>query len=142
VKFSPRWWRPRHLLVAWFAYWVGFILVTLGPGLLVLWRVTRPDGHGSANASMGDGVLSANVVESGRTVWAGSIPVLNLVLLLCLPPLAMWIVWVLATSRTNNAETFASQEKMRQKELAGSDRTPGMTESFSQPSIRQKREEP
>lgn len=141
MKLSPRWWRPRHLLLAWFAYWVGFILVTLGPGLLALWRVTRPDGHGSVNASMNDGVLSANIVETGRTVWAGSIPVLNLVLLLCLPPLAMWIVWVLATSRTNNAGTFATQEKMRQKELAGSDRTPGMTESFSQTSIRQKREE-
>jgi len=90
---------------------------------------------------MGDGGLTANIVESGHTVWSGSIPVLNLVLLLFVPPLAMWIVWFLGTSRTNNAETFASQGKMRQKELAGSDRTPGMTESFSQPSIRQKREE-
>jgi hypothetical protein len=60
-------------------------------------------GHGSANASMTDGILSANIVEAGHTTWAGSISVLTLAFLVAVPPLLLWLAWLADSSRTNHA---------------------------------------
>jgi hypothetical protein len=138
---SLRRWRPRHLLAAWLAYWAVLILVKLWPALLAAWRLSRTGSHGNANAAVGDGVLSASISQSGRIVWTGSIPFLTLILLLCLPPLALWVAWLVVTSRTNNADALRPKEQQERKELAAPDRIPGTTESFSQPSMRKRREE-
>ena len=62
-------WKPSQLLLAWSAYWVGLVLVKLGPAFLAGWRMSQHvNGHGSANANIGDGILSANIVDGGRTV--------------------------------------------------------------------------
>lgn len=138
---SLRRWRPRHLLLAWSAYWIALILVTLWPAIAAGWRLSRANGHGSFNAGVTDGVFSATLVDGGQTVWTGAISLSTLALLIALPPLAIWLVWFAMSSRTNNAEVIASTSQSKPRELAGSDRTPGMTEPFSQTSIRQRREE-
>jgi hypothetical protein len=141
MTFSLRRWRPRHLLLAWCAYWLGLILVTLWPAILAGWRLSDEHGHGSASAGVADGVLSAKIIDSGQVLWTGSISLSALALLLALPPLALWLVWFIASSRTNNAGEMGPANRTKQGELLGSDRTPGMTKSFSQTSNRQRREE-
>jgi hypothetical protein len=141
MRLFFRRWRPRHLFFAWLAYWIGLILVTLWPAIIAGWRLSRPNGHGSANASFTNGVLNANLVDAGRTIWAGSVSFSTLVLFLAIPPLVLWLVWLMTASRTNNAEEIGPTNRTRQKELAASDRTLGMNEPLSQTSIRQRREE-
>jgi hypothetical protein len=140
MSFLRRW-RPRHLLLAWSAYWLGLILVTLWPAIVAAWRLSRAAAQGSVNAGVTDGVLSATFVNAGQTVWTGSISLSTLGLLLALPPLALWLVWFVASSRTNNAGEIGPTSQSKPGELARSDRALGMTDSFSQTSIRQRREE-
>src|SRR4051812_16750787 len=140
MSFLRRW-RPRHLLLAWSAYWLGVILVTLWPAIAAAWHLSRPNGHGSVNAGVADGVLSATLIDAGQTMWTGSISLSTLAMILALPPLALWLVWFAAASRTNNAGEIGPTSQSKRKELAGSDRTPGMTDSSSQTSIRPRREE-
>jgi hypothetical protein len=141
MKFALRRRSVRQLVQGWTAYWVTLALITLWPALAAAWRLSRAGGHGSAGAGLNDGLLSANIVEAGRTVWTGSISLSSLALLLTVPPLVMWIIWLATTSRTNNADEIAPANHPGKRELAASDRTPGMPESFSQTSTRQKREE-
>jgi hypothetical protein len=141
MSFSLHRWRPRRLLLAWSAYWVGLILVKLWPAIAAGWRLSEADGRGSATAGVTDGILSAKIVDSGQTIWAGSIALSTLALLLAVPPLVLWLVWLISSSRTNNAGEMGPTNRTKQKELVGSDRTVGVTESFSQTSIRQEREE-
>jgi hypothetical protein len=80
------------------------IVVGLGPAILAIWRMSQlPHGQGSANAGVNDGVVTANVLQNGVTTWTGSISMTSLALLIALPPLAMWAVWLLASARTINA---------------------------------------
>lgn len=141
MSFSLRRWRPRHLLLAWSAYWVGFILVTLWPAIAAGWRLSQNSTHGSVNAGVTDGVLSATIVQSGQTAWTGSIQLSTLGLLLALPPLVLWVIWFVTTSRTNNAGEIRPTQT-RHPELKASDPTRTMTESLSQTSNRHRREEP
>lgn len=141
MNFSLRRWRPRHLLLAWSAYWLGLILVTLWPAIVAGWGLSGENSHGTVSAGVTDGILSARIVDSGQFLWTGSIPLSTLALLLCVPPLALWLVWFISSSRTNNAGEKGPTNRKQPRELVGSDRTPGMTESFSQTSIRQGREE-
>jgi hypothetical protein len=138
---SLRRWRPRHLFLAWLTYWVGLAVVTLGPAFVALRRLSGPNGHGTANAGFTNDVLSATIVNGNQTLWTGSISLLSLTLLLAGPPLALWIVWLITSSRTNNAGQIASTNQARQRELASSDRIPGVTEPSSQTSTRRAREE-
>jgi hypothetical protein len=141
MKFFLRRWRPRHLLLAWMTYWVGLILFTLWPAVTAAWRMSDSNSHGSITASVTDGILRATITETGHATWSGSITLTALGLLLAGPPLLLWLVWLLASSRTNNAGQIAPTNLQAAKELKASDRKPGMTESLSQTSIRQRREE-
>src|SRR4051812_11252997 len=100
MRFLRRW-RPRHLLLAWSAYWIGLVLVTLWPAIAAGWRLSRANGHGSANAGVTDGILSATIIAWGHRVWPGAISLSPLALLLAVPPLALWLVWFAVASRTN-----------------------------------------
>jgi hypothetical protein len=97
--FSLSRWRPRHLLASWLGYWAALILVAIGPAIPAIWRVTRPDAHGSISANFGDGVLKLIVLESGTVVWEGAVRVLTATLWLGVPPLLLWLAWVVARSR-------------------------------------------
>ena len=140
-KFFARW-RPRHLLLAWIAYWIALVLVTLHPLLHALSRISREDAHGSVNAGFGDGLLKVNVIEGGQTTWTGSISFLHLVLLVTIPPLVLWLGWVIGASRTNNADEIGRQNQTAQRELHGTEPRIGIIDtSSSSPSKRRVREE-
>ncbi len=133
-------WRPRHLLLAWCAYWVGLILVTLWPAIAAGWRMSQQtDGHGSVNASMTNGILTANIIDSGRTAWTGSISFLSLVLLVTVPPLLLWLVWLTGASRTNNAERVPLKNRATPAGLNAPEPRIGITDTTT--SKRRAREE-
>ncbi len=99
------------------------------------------DGHGSANANVGDGILSANIVDGGRTVWTGSISVLNLALLIAVPPLVLWLVWLAGSSRTKHADEIAAGSRKTKRELAAAEPRIGIIETSTSTSTRRAREE-
>jgi hypothetical protein len=94
VAFSLSRWRAKHLLGAWAIYWIGLLLVTLGSGLFAALRVMNgAQEHGNINVSMNDGTLSATVV--GDAVhWTGSASLMSIVLWLAVPPLLLWLLWL------------------------------------------------
>jgi hypothetical protein len=92
-------WRPYQLLLAWAAYWVLLLAVTLGPALPAILRATREGGHGEINASFSDTIMSFTVKEAGQVTWTGSVHFLTATLWIALPPLALWVLWLRARSR-------------------------------------------
>ena len=140
-RFFARW-RPRHLLLAWCAYWVGLILVTLHSLLPVLWRISNEDAHGRVNAGFGDAGFQLTVFESGQTTFSGSISFLHLTLLVAVPPLIIWLAWLIGSSRTNNAEVIRQSNQKAQRELHGTEPRLGIIDtSTSSTSKRRVREE-
>jgi len=135
-------WRPRHLLLAWCGYWVGLILVKLGPAIIAGWQMSRRDNHGSVNAGVADGIISADITEAGRTMWSGSMTLTHLAMLVAIPPLALWILWLVGSSRTNNAGGTALTNQIDQRELKATEPRIGIIDtSSSSPSERRAREE-
>ncbi|HUQ98747.1 MAG TPA: hypothetical protein VM166_04775 [Gemmatimonadaceae bacterium] len=126
MRMFPRRWRPRHLLLAWGAYWVGLILVTLGPAITALMRMSEdPNSHGAASAAFGNGVISMTVTQAGVATYSGSVSLLTLVLLAGAPPLIIWVLWLLAAARTNNA----GEPGVRQNELHAADPRIGIVDA-------------
>jgi hypothetical protein len=135
-------WKPWQLLLAWSAYWVGLALVTLGPAFVAGWRMSQqPHGQGSGNVSFGNGVLTANIVDSGRTAWSGSVSVLTLALLVALPPLVIWLVWLAGSSRTKHADEIAAGSPKTKRELSAAEPRIGIIEASTSTSTRRAREE-
>ena len=142
MRLSFKRWKPSQLLLAWSAYWVGLVLVKLGPALLAGWRMSQHvNGHGSANANVGDGILSANIVDGGRTAWTGSISVLTLALLIAVPPLLIWLVWLAAPSRTKHAGEIVAGSGKTGRELSAAEPRIGIIETTTSTSTRRAREE-
>ena len=101
---SLRRWRAPHLLGAWIAYWVLLTLVVLGRPLMMLRELTGgPDRKGSANASFADGDFSAELIADGATVWAGRASYGATLAWLVIPPLVLWIAWLVARPRPTPA---------------------------------------
>jgi hypothetical protein len=139
MKSARHWWRPRNLLLAWCAYWVALLLITLGPAIRAGWRMAQvPNSHGTVAVSLTDGVFLGTIGESGRTTWSGSVSLLTLALLVAIPPLLLWLVWLIGTSRTNNAGSSAANQVGRQQLYATDSRTEF---NESSPSRRRAREE-
>lgn len=103
-------WKPRHLLVAWSAYWVGLIAVTLGPAIVSILRVAVPAGaKGDASANYGDGMLHLVINSNGTTLWSGAASVVTIALWLAGPPLLLWLAWLVARpARRSNAPVEGS----------------------------------
>lgn len=131
IRSFFRRWRPAHLLLAWCLYWVALIAVKLGPAIATGWRISRPGHTGSVNASISDGIVSANFIEAGRTVWTGSVPFGHLVLLVAAPPLVIWLVWMIGVSRTNNAGESALKNQTSARELSATEPRIGIIETSS-----------
>jgi hypothetical protein len=87
-------WRPGHLLAAWATYWVVLALALVGPAIAPLWRVTRPGAHGSASASIGNGILRMIVTDGPSTVWSRDIGLATLAVAIAVPPLVLWTFWL------------------------------------------------
>src|ERR1041385_9406897 len=90
-----------YLLGAWIAYWLGLAIVTLGPIVPLIIRVTRSDAKGSMDLSMGDAGLTGKISDAGQVLWQGSISVTMLSMLLALPPLLIWALWLWAQRRSD-----------------------------------------
>lgn len=95
--------RPAHLLVGWCSYWLTLVLLTIGPGLPALWRVTREDAHGSVSASFGDGLMKLVVSEGGATVWSRSIGFIPMIAAIGIPPLLLWALWLRAQRKRRDS---------------------------------------
>ena len=94
MAFSLSRWRAKHLLGAWVLYWIGFVVTKLGAGIVAALRVMNgASEHGNINVSMNDGVLSAKVTGDG-ILWSGSSSLVSIVLWLCVPPLLLWLLWL------------------------------------------------
>jgi hypothetical protein len=88
------------LFASWVGYWILLIAIGLGPALAAILRATQaaPD-QGTVNVSFGNGAFSLSVLEKGATIYAGSIHVLPLALLVAGPPLALWLLWFASRSK-------------------------------------------
>ena len=96
--------RARNLLLAWAAYWLALIIVGLSPAIIAIRRVTAlGPGRGKVNAGISDTGMYASVFQDGTLTYNGSISLLSVALLVALPPLVMWAVFLIAASRTNDA---------------------------------------
>ena len=96
-------WRPQHLLGAWAAYWVGLAGATLGGAVAAGWRVTHlPQGQGNISLSYDDGLVRL-VMAGGDTAWTGTTSLGTLAFWLAVPPLLLWLVWILAQRRPASA---------------------------------------
>src|SRR6478735_5996263 len=114
LPFGLSQWKPRHLLAAWSTYWAGLVLVTLGPALIAIMRVTMPKGAKGTVAASFDNSLFSLVVKSGEaTIWSGSAPATSLALWIAGPPLLLWLAW-LATrpARRDDIATASAQERL------------------------------
>ncbi len=86
--------RPRHLYAAWCVWWL-ILLLQLTPAFVAIWKATNAGpGTGEFGISFDNGILKIAVHVASQEIYAGSISFLRLALLVALPPLAMWLVWV------------------------------------------------
>ena len=86
-------WRAKHLLLAWGAYWIVLVIVSLRSALAAAARALRaPDGLGSISASVDNGMANLHVTANGQT-WTGSTSLTAMALWLAGPPLVLWLVW-------------------------------------------------
>ena len=132
--------RPWQLFLSWSLYWLGLALVTLMPAIEAAWRMSQQaNEHGSANAGVTDGILSASIVEGGRTMWTGSIHLFNLALLVGIPPLILWLLWLIGAARTNHATDMGPPSERMRSELYPGDPRIGTIETST--SKRRAREE-
>jgi hypothetical protein len=100
MKFSPRNWGTKQLLLSWCAYWLVLGVATLKPAFAILSRVTGASGHGNASVSFSDGLLKLAVDNtSDGSTWTGAIHFTSLVLWLFGPPLLLWVLWVVSRPR-------------------------------------------
>jgi hypothetical protein len=86
--------RPRHLFAAWGTWWL-ILLLQLTPAFIAIWKALNAGtGKGEFGISFDNGVIKLGVSVASQAIYSGSISFLNLVLLVGLPPLAMWLIWV------------------------------------------------
>jgi len=140
MRFSFRRSRPWQLLLAWSLYWIGLALVTLMPAIEAGWRLSQQaNGHGTASAGITDGILSASIVDGGQTMWAGSIHLFKLAILVGIPPLLLCLLWLAGSARTNHATEKPRPAEGTRRELFAGDPRIGTIETST--SKRRAREE-
>jgi len=100
MELSLRRWKPGQLLLGWATYWVGLVGTTLGSAIGASWRATRlPDGHGSIEAGFANGTIHYTVIEDGVKTWAGATSMTTALLWLAVPPLVLWLAWLIVRDR-------------------------------------------
>src|SRR4051794_31086367 len=93
-----------RLLAGWLGWWVILAAWKIGPALPAILRVTRPDAKGNANVAFGEKGFSATITEGSTVAWEGHITLLKLVLLITVPPLILWVLWLLTVKRPDEPE--------------------------------------
>ena len=76
----------------------------LGSAVPAILRISQDDVKGNANISFGDGAFSAQITEGTVMTWQGQISFLSLVLLVGLPPLVLWALWLRGRQRPEAPE--------------------------------------
>jgi lipoprotein signal peptidase len=110
VALSLRHWRPRHLLLAWVAYWILALLIALRSAIASIVRLTSdPDAHGSVSADVTDGIFNLSVTSSSGVVWQGSAPLMSIVLWAAGPPLLLFLVWLALRPRVAGEPALSSR---------------------------------
>jgi len=100
MELSLRRWKTGQLMLGWGAYWAGLIGIAAGPAIRATWHATQlPEGHGSVNAGINNGVLNYEVIADGVKTWAGAAPLSTVFLWLIGPPLLLWLVWLMVRER-------------------------------------------
>jgi hypothetical protein len=92
------------LLASWVGWWVILAAWKLGPALPALYRVSREGAKGNANVQFGDDGFSATIAEAGKVAWEGHISLFALVLLIAVPPLLLWALWLRTRKRADDPE--------------------------------------
>jgi hypothetical protein len=104
MELSLRRWKPGQLLLGWAAYWAGLVGVALSPAIGATWRATHlPEGHGSVSASFNAATLSYTVIEDGVKTWVGTTSMTTALLWVVVPPLLLWLVWLIVRKRPDTA---------------------------------------
>ncbi len=99
-------WRPKHLLAAWTTYWAGLGIATLGPAAATAWRITRNPG-GTIAAGYENGLAHLTMTEAGATVWRSTTELSTIALWLAVPPLLLWLLWMMFSKRERDADALA-----------------------------------
>lgn len=93
MKLSIREWRPAHLFGAWVTYWALLTGVTLSRPLQLLLKLRGSGTHGTASASIDDGLFTAHL-SAGDAVWNMSVSLGTMFGWIAGPPLAIWLVFM------------------------------------------------
>ena len=100
MELSLRRWKPGQLLIGWATYWAGLIGATMSPAIAASWRATRlPEGHGSIAAGFDNSTIHYTVMEDGVKTWAGTTSVTTALVWLIVPPLLLWVAWLIVRER-------------------------------------------
>ena len=98
MPFSLSRWRPRHLLLAWGAYWIALLAISSASALrAALAATSAPDGHGSISVNMANGVLTL-LAKSDTSTYTGSASLLSIALWVAGPPLLLFVLWAATRS--------------------------------------------
>ena len=126
TPLSLRRWRASQLLGAWLLYWIALAVVVLWRPALVAWRLSKmPDGHANAGLSFGDGAFDLKFVVDNVTQYHGHASYGTVVLWLVVPPLLLWVVWLLSRPRPGPAtDRAADRTADRAAELRAGDAPP------------------
>jgi hypothetical protein len=106
-------WRPRQLVFAWSAYWVSLGLITLGPAIAAILRMSAPGGKGSVNGSITDGVFSLSVVRDGANLWHGSAGLLSIAAWVAGPPIALFLLWLARRPSSDAALLHGDEDRAK-----------------------------
>jgi len=103
-------WSAGKLFASWVAYWLLLGALTLGPAAAAIWRATHAEkGKGSFSMSFGNGAISLDVLDTGATIYHGSIHFLPLTLLLAGPPLLLWLAWFASRSKRTSPDAMVGR---------------------------------
>ena len=116
-------WRPRHLLAAWSAYWLGLAAVTLTPIVIAISRLTSGAAPGQSNVTVNFGSAGLSVIgtRAGATVLQRSASLLELGLWIAGPPLLLWGAWLYEETRGGAASARALDDAEGRGELPEGD---------------------
>ena len=104
-------WNVRHLVSASVAYWAGLAAVWLAPFSIAAAKLANlGDNRGTASVSFGNAGLTLTALKDGATIYTSTAPLLQIVLWIAVPPLALWIAWLVTRpSRADAAALRAAQ---------------------------------
>ena len=99
MAFSLSRWRPRHLLLAWVAYWLVLIGTLARPPLVAALRaLSAPDGHGTMSAGMANSIVTLSI-KTDTLSWSGSASLTTIAFWVAVPPLVLWALWMATRTR-------------------------------------------